>query len=323
MIIDVHSHVWQKEDVYSDAWEEALEFWDGPKTYPKDFDVLLKEMDEVGIDRVVLLASNQGPAFNFSRTPNEFVAKIIKKHSDRFLGFGSTCSITKDGRFDRRSLDEVERAVINLGLKGIKLAIPYWGDYLPTDPKLYPLYAKIEALGVPILFHQSAVAMPKLCKHRPPIASMKNSMPVFLDDVANDFPDLKLIIAHLGMPWVEETCALMQKNPNIYADVASIAPNSSPQYMFRCLLTAKDLGVIDKVLYGSDGPNVGISGGMINRYGKKGWHGKVGFSFKQYIDFIRIETNNYAEANSLTPLTETEIRNILGDTAAKLLEVKN
>ncbi|GAH56413.1 unnamed protein product, partial [marine sediment metagenome] len=275
------------------------------------------------IDRVVLLASNQGPAFNFSRTPNEFVSKIVKQHPDRFIGFGSTCSITKDGKFDRRSLDEVEKAVIDLGLEGIKLAIPYWGDYLPTDPKLYPLYAKIEELGVPILFHQSVVVIPKPFKYRPPIASMRNSMPIFLDDVAKDFPDLKMIIAHLGSPWVEETCTLMQKNPNIYADIASIAPSYSPQYMFRCLLTAKDYGVIDKVVYGSDGPNVGVSGGMINRYGKKGWHGRVGFSFKQYIDFIRVETNKYAEANGLIPLTETEIQNILGDTAAKLLGVKD
>ena len=323
MIIDVHTHVWQKEDVHSDAWEAALESWDGPKTYPKDFDLLLKEMDEVGIDIVVLLASNQGPAFNFSRTPNEFVSKIVKQHPDRFIGFGSTCSITKEGKFDRRSLDEVEKAVIDLGLKGIKLAIPYWGEYLPTDPKLYPVYAKIEELGVPILFHQSLIVIPRPFKYRPSIASMRNSMPVLLDDVANDFPNLKMIIAHLGSPWVEETCALMQKNLNIYADVASMTPKYLPQYMFRCLLTAKDYRVIDKVLYGSDGPNVGVSGGLTNRYGKKGWHGRVGLSFRQYIDLIRVETNKYAEVNGLIPLTEIEIQNILGDTAAELLRVKD
>lgn len=323
MIIDVHTHVWQKEDVHSDAWEAALREWNGPKTYPIDFDLLLKEMDEVGIDKVVLVASNQGPAFNFSATPNEFVSKIVKRHPDRFIGCGSTCSITKDRRFDRRSLDEVEKAVTDLGLKAIKIVIPYWGDYLPTDPKLYPLYAKIEELGLPILFHQSAVIMPKLLKYHPPIASMKNSTPVLLDDVANDFPDLKMIIAHFGLPWLEETCTLMKKNSNIYTDTASIAANYSPQFMFHCLLTAKDYKVIDKVVYGSDGPNVNISGGLVNRYGKKGWHGKVGFSFKQIIDLFRVETNKYAEANGLIPLTEIEIQNILGDTAAKLLEIKD
>jgi len=152
---------------------------------------------------------------------------------------------------------------------------------------------------------------------------MKNSTPVLLDDVANDFPDLKLIIAHLGMPWIEDTCGLMRKNANIYADVASIAPNSSPQYMFRSLLTAKDYGVIDKVVYGSDGPNVGISGALINRYGKEGWHGRIGYSFKEYIDLIRVDTNKYAKVNGLTPLTDIEIQNILGDTAAQLLHIKN
>jgi len=323
MIIDVHSHTWQKEDVKSDSWEAALVEWEGPKCYPHDFDLLLEEMDEAGIDKFVLLAANQGPAFNFSATPDEFVSKIVKQHPDRFIGFGSTCSITKDGRFDRRSLDEVERAVTELGLKGIKLAVPYWGDYLPTDPKLYPLYAKIEELGVPILFHQSVVVMPKFLKHRPPIATIKNSTPVLLDDVANDFPDLKMIIAHLGLPWLEETCMLMKKNSNIYADTASIAPNYSAPYMFHCLLTAKDYKVINKVVYASDGPNVNISGGLVNRYGKKGWHGRTGYSFKGYLDLIRVETNKYAEANGRIPLTETEIQNILGDTAAKLLGIKD
>lgn len=323
MIIDVHSHTWQKEDVHSVAWEAALREWEGPKCYPHDFDLLLKEMNEAEIDKVVLVASNQGPAFNFSATPNEFVAKLVKQHPDRFIGFGSTCSITKDGRFDRRSLDEVEKAVADLGLKGIKLVIPYWGNYLPTDPKLYPLYAKIEELGVPILFHQSVVIMPKFLKHRPPIATMRNSTPVLLDDVANDFPDLKMIIAHLGLPWLEETCMLMKKNSNIYADTASIAPNYSAPYMFHCLLTAKDYKVIDKVVYGSDGANVNISGGLVNRYGKKGWHGRTGYSFKGYLDLIRVETNKYAEANGRIPLTETEIQNILGDTAAKLLGIKD
>jgi len=326
VIIDIHSHTWQKEDVHSEAWEVALDWWDGPKTYPKDFDLLLEEMDEVGIDKVVLLASNQGPAFNFTRTPNEFIAGIVKRHPDRFIGFGSTCSITKEGTFDRRCLGEVEKAVTELGLKGIKIVTPYWGNYPPTDPKLYPLYAKIEELGVPILFHQSLVVMPEAVtsKYHPPIARMRNSTPVLLDDVAQDFPDLKMIVAHVGSPWIEETCALMEKNPNIYADVSGIGfVNHSPHYMARCVLTAKDYGVIGKVLYGSDGPDLGISGGLINRYGKEGWHGRIGYSFKEYIDLVRVDTNKYAKANGLTPLTDIEIQNILGDTAAQLLHIKD
>lgn len=325
MIIETHAHVWQKEDVRSDAWETLLNAWAGPKVYPVDIDLLLKEFDEAGIDKAVLLASNQGPAFNFTATPNEFVSKIVKQHPDYLIGFGSTCSITRDGRFDRRSLDEVEKAITDLDLKGIKLVTPYWGNYLPTDPKLYPLYAKIEELGVPILFHQSLVTLPQPegSRYHPRMATMRNSMPVFLDDVAQDFPDLKMIVAHMGSPWVEDTCCLIQKNPNIYGDIAGIGYiNYSPHYMFRCLLMAKDYGVTDKVLFGTDAPNIAVSGGLTNRYGKEGWHGRVGVSFKEYIDLVRIETNRYAATHGLTPLTETEIQNILGDTAAKLLGIK-
>ena len=232
-----------------------------------------------------------------------------------------------DGKFNRQSLKEVEEAIIDLGLKGIKFMIPYWGNWLPTDPKIYPLYAKIEELGVPALFHQGFVSLPttsETIKYHPSLATLQNSMPIFLDEVAKDFPDLKIIIAHIGLPWIEDTCLLMQKYANIYADTAWMNYlNNSPDYLPRCLFMAKDYGVADKIIYGTDGPHAGICGGLTNPYGKDRWRDAVAFSNKEYIDLIRFGTNEYAKANNRTPLTETEIQNILGGTIAKLLGIKN
>lgn len=329
MIIDAHLHCWQKDFVHDDAWDVALRGFIGteryyPFKYPEDMDRLIKEHKEAGIDKAVLLGTNQGPAFNFSSTPNVFVSEAVKRYPDHLIGFGSTCSITKEGRFNRQSLEEVEKAVIDLGLKGIKLLIPYWGNYLPTDPKIYPLYAKIEELGVPVSFHQNFVSLPPTSetrKYHPSIANIQNAKPVLLEEVAKDFPDLKIIICHFGQPYLEETCMLMHKYTNIYADISGIP--YPPDYIPRCLLMAKGYCVVDKVIYGTDGPGVGIGGGLNNPYGKGTFfRGTEGLSNKGYLDRIRIETNKYAEANSLTPLTETEIQDILGNTIAELLGIR-
>ena len=132
-----------------------------------------------------------------------------------------------------------------------------------------------------------------------------------------------MIVSHVGIPWVEETCLLMQKNPNIYADIAGINYTSTNKdNMARILIMAKEHRVIHKCFWGTDGPNAEVSGGKVNRYGNKGWDAEVPHSYTRYLDLVRVDTNKYAEKHDKEPLTQAEIDNILGLGVAKLLGLK-
>jgi predicted TIM-barrel fold metal-dependent hydrolase len=105
------------------------------------------------------------------------------------------------------------------------------------------LYEQCARLQLPILFEQH---------QRNPHAKMEYARPALLDEIAREFPDLRIVISRLGEPWVDETIVLLAKHPCIYSDVAGLLPQ--PWRSYTALLTAYEYGVLDKVLFGSDFP---------------------------------------------------------------------
>jgi predicted TIM-barrel fold metal-dependent hydrolase len=105
------------------------------------------------------------------------------------------------------------------------------------------LYEECEKRGLPVLFEQN---------HRQPAAKMEYAQPTLLDDVAQAFPDLRIVIARLGHPWVEQTVVLLAKHPNMYANVAGLLRH--PWLSYTALLAAWEYEVMDKLLFGSDFP---------------------------------------------------------------------
>ena len=106
------------------------------------------------------------------------------------------------------------------------------------------MYQTAESLGLPIYFLYGDTL--------PASATLEHACPTALDEVARTFPDLKIIISHLGFPWVEQTIALLAKHPNIFADVAGLT--DKPWQAYRSLTLAYEYGVIDKLLFASDFP---------------------------------------------------------------------
>ena len=133
---------------------------------------------------------------------NDYISSVVKKHPDVFIAFAAI-----DPWKGKQAVEELERSVIDLGLNGLKLH-PVQQAFYPNDEKIYPLYQKCSDLSVPVLFHcgmaASGTGTPgggglKL-KYSAPIPGM--------DDVAADFPNLTIILAHPGWPWINDQIAV-------------------------------------------------------------------------------------------------------------------
>ena len=98
--------------------------------------------------------------------------------------------------------------------------------------------------GMPVLFESN---------HRSPAAKMEHSRPLLLDEVAREFPALRIIVSHLGYPWIHETVVLLAKHANVYADIAGLSRH--PWLSYNALMPAYEYGVMDKLLFGSDFPH--------------------------------------------------------------------
>ncbi len=298
MIIDAHCHVWEeknmsvelKEIIYQTSKNFGLDpdlMMDGTS------DRLIREMDEAGIDKAVIVALDYEFAFKGDFTfkdYNDYVANIVKKYPDRLAGY---CGI--DPRRGKGAIRELERCIQDLELSGVKLW-PLTGFY-PDDKEYYPFYEKVEELGVPILFHTGT---------GPPRTYLKYNHPTHVDTVAVDFPKIKIQMAHIGDPWVNEALTVAMKNPNVCFDICgnwAVVSKFAPVYLFQILAQAKMTCGVGKILFGSDWP---MFVSLI--------------SLKEWVENIKkLKRPPPMEILGLPDFSEEEKRLILGGNAARIL----
>ena len=118
----------------------------------------------------------------------------------------------------------------------------------PTDRRHWPFFAAVQRHGIPIIWHQGTTF--------PSRAKLRISTPLWLEDIALDFPDLRMIVAHLGHPWEEDLVALIRKAPNMYADISAV--HYRPWRYWQAMVTAMEYGVTHKLLLASDFPSATI-----------------------------------------------------------------
>ncbi|MFQ5904128.1 MAG: amidohydrolase family protein [Candidatus Binatia bacterium] len=201
----------------------------------------VQELDRTGIDKAVLLTVcwKGQPA----RQRNEATAEILRQYPDRFIGFASF-----DPNTSREAVDEVEHAIKGLGFAGVK-TIAQNVELFYNDLHDYPIYEKVQELGIPILFHTG----PSFLQTRSQYGD-----PMTIDDVAIDFPNMKIILAHMGMQGYMDAHSLLVRHPNVYADL-SFWP-LHPSYRSLIPWSLLEETVPEKILMGSDFP-VGQSPG--------------------------------------------------------------
>jgi predicted TIM-barrel fold metal-dependent hydrolase len=129
------------------------------------------------------------------------------------------------------------------GLRGIKL-LPMYAGFRPDDERLDPLWSYAQRSRLPVLLHTGTTFVSE--------APLECTLPRHLDPVAMKFPDVKIIMAHLGHPYEAECVAVIRKHPNVYADVSAL--HYRPFQLYHSLMLVQEYGVWSKVLFGTDYP---------------------------------------------------------------------
>ncbi|MCG3128188.1 MAG: hypothetical protein CHACPFDD_03064 [Phycisphaerae bacterium] len=167
---------------------------------------------------------------------NTFVADYVRRHSTKLVGFAGIDPT------DPNCLTELAQAQEVLKLKGITLS-PGLQDFHPCDTRAMRVYDECAQRRMPVLFQQN---------NRNPASRLEYARPIHLDEVATDFPDLRIVIAHAGYPWIDETIVMLGKHRYVYAEISGLL--SQPWIAYNALLSAYQYGVIDRLLFGSDFP---------------------------------------------------------------------
>jgi len=204
---------------------------------------LLRHLDAEGIERAVLVNYPSPDLMGFTARVNEYVAQYCAAAPDRLIAMGGV-----HPRFTEDAAAEVRRAA-DMGVRALKLHPPHMAvepnAYLHGLDALRDLYAEAERLALPVMIHTGTSIFPG--------ARSRTGEPMAVDDVAVDFPELTIILAHGGRPlWMEQAFFLVRRFPRVYMDVSSMPPRSIPRYFPRIAEIA------DKVLYGSDWPAPGV-----------------------------------------------------------------
>ena len=202
---------------------------------------MLAMMDAAGIERAMLIATKTGRLGlpGSWHLPYEIVAAAIRAYPARFSGLAGI-----DPTEGMHGVRELERAVRDLGFIGAHM-YPHWFDLPPDHARWYPFYAKCVELDVPV---QMQVGQSLIYTPEQPMRSV--GRPILLDGIACDFPELKLIGIHVGIPWTDEMIAMAWKHPNVFIGTDAHSPKYWPPQFIQYINTYGQ----DKVLFGTDYP---------------------------------------------------------------------
>ena len=218
MITDCHIHIQPLEMFKPEAlrlmkakrpeFPQIEEFCRSPRAF-------LHHLDKAGIDRAVLINYVAPEVIGFTAGVNQFVADYVKEDPRRLIPCGSL-----HPRHTANIMADVEH-LVRLGIRLIKIHPPhqllYPNDYLRGVKELEIIYRAAEANGIPVMFHTGTSIFPG--------ARNKYGDPMGVDDVAVDFPKLKILLAHGGRPlWMQTAFFLVRRHPNVFLDISGIPP---------------------------------------------------------------------------------------------------
>ncbi len=235
MIIDVHSHAWDhKKHFTEDSHRQAQRARGGE---PVNLTVCYDEYRASATPEVRTIVFGGKARLSGLWVEDHYVANYVAQHPDTLIGFLSI-DPTQDGWEH-----EMHEGHDQLGLVGIKL-LPMYAGFDPHDERLGPLWNYANDRRLPVLLHTGTTFVSQ--------APLEHTLPRHLDRVAIRFPEIKIILAHLGHPYEHETVAVIRKHLNVYADISAL--HYRPLQLYRSLMLVQEYGIWDKVLFGTDYP---------------------------------------------------------------------
>ncbi|MDQ1735103.1 MAG: uncharacterized protein QOH56_1354 [Pseudonocardiales bacterium] len=213
------------------AYQEAL------TRTPSEAEFLAK-IDDAGIDVAAVYTENYETRLGAVNASNDTVAEWVSHNPDRFIGIAGIDPWQDD------SAAEVDRAVHELGLKGVLLS-PFKQGLAAGHPRLARVFARCEALGVPVMVHCGVNWFSE--------TAYDLGHPKGIDDIAMGFPDLKLVAVHAGWPWVLDMMVIAWRHPNVYIDISAHRPKhfTIPEAGWGPLLHYGSRMLADRVIFGT------------------------------------------------------------------------
>jgi len=243
--VDIVVNIWTREALASRPDRTAFfrgkigvdqETFDGIS-----LETMLARMDAANIERSFLVAAKVGVKYHPAcyHVPYELVAAAVRQYPDRFSALAGL-----DPTEGMDGVRALERAVKEDGFIGAHF-YPHWYELAPDHAKWYPFYAKCVELDIPV---QLQVGQSLVYDASYPRRSV--GRPISLDAVACDFPELKIIGIHVGIPWTDEMIAMAWKHRNVYIGSDAHSPKYWPESFVRYI----DSYGQDKVMFGTDFP---------------------------------------------------------------------
>jgi predicted TIM-barrel fold metal-dependent hydrolase len=277
-------------------WKGLEYLWE-----PIDPDVLIR--DHPGVDRCTILAVAPSEYTRYEargtvdvagvtgvegppsiEKGNDYIAALVRKYSDTFIGMAAVNPKFRGVSFAR---NELERAITELRLTGLKL-YPMYDHWAVNDRDLaFPIFDKAAELDIPVMVHLSTT----------PVADtvLMYGWPVLLDDVARAFPDLRLLICHAGAPWVDEALLLLSRHTNVYLDVSFFNSTLSRRQTYDFLQRALQLGApLSRICWATDYPGFEFPDTLLPKFALVNEEVREGEPTISETDLARMLGGNYA-----------------------------
>jgi predicted TIM-barrel fold metal-dependent hydrolase len=246
MVTDVHVHVgpfWEMKPGVLELMLGRRDDADDLQKIARSPEHLLRRLDADGVERAVLVNYPSPDVMGFTHRVNDYVADYCAAAPERLVAMGGV-----HPRFAEDAAAEVRRAA-ERGVRALKIHPPHMGfapnAYLHGMDALRAVYEEAQRLRLPVMIHTGTSIFPG--------ARSRVGEPMAVDDVAVDFPELTIVLAHGGRPlWMEQAFFLVRRFPRVFMDVSGIPPKALLRYFPRLPEIA------DKVLYGSDWPSPGV-----------------------------------------------------------------
>jgi hypothetical protein len=279
-VIDIHIHIqpWHMlKPKVLEGWKKSQPDFDKLLSLAENPTNFLNHLDHEGVEKAALINYVSPDVMGFSDETNEFISNYCKAAPDRLIPVGSL-----HPKYVKDTSARMAHLVEKLGIKMLKVhpshQLIYPNEYLSGLESQAVIYEKAQEYGIPIMFHTGTSIFPA--------ARTKYSDPIYVEDVAIDFPKLKIILAHGGRPlWMETAFFLLRRFHNIYLDISGFPPKNLLEYF------PKIESIANKTMFGTDWPGPGVR------------------SIRANIDAVRE-----------LPISEESKRAILYDTASAFLK---
>ena len=242
MVIDLHTHFYRfDEHLGAQVIADMRRCHIDPQCWrftPED------HLRETGAAEVAVVFGLAAAKVGFN-IPNDAVAEHVQRAPDRLIFFGSPDPAQEN------YMEELVHCHRDLRCKGVKLGPIYQGVH-PHDKRYYDIYGYCARHGLPIMIHMATTFSSGV--------PLDWARPALMDKVAIDFPELKIVMAHLGHPWEGECIAAIRHQPNLFADMSALYYR--PWQFYNSMRLAVEYRADDKVFFGSDYPATTTAGSL-------------------------------------------------------------